>query len=362
VSTGDWRNLSGNAPLSVIERPDATATVPARIKPMGSAPRDLTALPKANLHLHLEGSARLSTIRELGQRAAIPLRDLRKFSSLPEFVQRYLLAVSTVRRPEDLERVCYELLIDEAAQGVRWCEPMVVPQTYEHVWGASLDDVWAVMQRGFDRAAAETGIAWGVIVGHLRTQPVELAERMAAWAAAHAGQGVVGFGIAGDEQLVGPAVFTRAFAMAAEAGLLVVPHAGETVGAASVRGALDVGADRVAHGVRAVEDPALLRRLADDGIACDVCVSSNVRLSVVSDVGAHPLPALLDAGVRVTLGSDDPLFFDSPLAGEYAVVRRAFGLSDDELADIARVAAQVSGAPLDVKEQIDADIDAWLAA
>jgi adenosine deaminase len=109
-----------------------------------------------------------------------------------------------------------------------------------------------------------------VIVGHVRTHSVELAERMAGWAADHTADGVVGFGIAGDEQLVGPEPFSRAFTIAAEAGLLLVPHAGETVGPDSVRGALALGAHRLAHGVRAVEDPELLRRLSGDGVACDV--------------------------------------------------------------------------------------------
>jgi adenosine deaminase len=327
--------------------------------PTGSS-RDLTALPKAHLHLHLEGSARLATIAELAGREGISLADLTSFSNLPEFVERYLIAVSTITQPGDLERVCYELLVDEAAQGVRWCEPMVTPQFYEPTFG-TVDEVWATMRRGFDRAAAETGIAWGVIVGHVRTEPVELAERMATWAADHAGEGVVGFGLAGDERIA-PAPFTRAFALAAEADLLLVPHAGESLGPESVREALALGAHRLAHGVRSVEDPELPRLLAAEGIVCDVCPTSNLKLSVVGDLADHPLPRLLEAGVPVTLGSDDQLFFESQVAEEYAVVQRVFGLSDTELADIARTSARASGAPAELKARIDADIDAWLAA
>jgi adenosine deaminase len=323
--------------------------------------RDLVELPKAHLHLHLEGSARPATIAALAAREGISVADLGAFSTLPEFVERYLIAVSTITRPEDLERICYELLVDEAAQGVRWCEPMVSPNFYEGRFG-TVDDVWATMRRGFDRAAAETGIAWGAIVGHVRTRPVEMAERMAAWAADHVGDGVVGFGIAGDEEKVGPEPYRRAFAVAAEAGLLCVPHAGESVGPESVRAALAIGAHRLAHGVRSVEDPDLPRLLADEGITCDVCPTSNLKLSIVADLAEHPLPQLLAAGVPVSLGSDDQLFFGSQVAEEYEVVRRVLGLSDDELADIARTSARASGAPAELKAEIHAGVDAWLAA
>jgi adenosine deaminase len=327
--------------------------------------RDLTVLPKADLHLHLEGSARPTTIAELAEREGIALTDLTAFSTLPEFLECYMLAASTITRPADLERICYELLVDEAAQGVRWCELMAAPQAYVGRFGSmdgSLDEIWAIMRAGFDRAAAEHGIAWGVTVNHLRTAPVELGEALATWAAANAGNGVVGFGIAGDEAKVGAEAFTRAFAIAAEAGLLLVPHAGETMGPSSVRGALALGAHRIAHGVRSVEDPSLLRLLADEDIACDVCVTSNLKLSIVAALADHPLPLLLDAGVPVTLGSDDQLLFGSQLAEEYGVVRDVFGLSDGELAAIARTSVRVSGAPPALRAEITTAIDAWEAS
>ncbi len=323
--------------------------------------RSLHDLPKAHLHLHLEGSARPPTIDELALAASVPLADLLAFSTLTEFVERYQIAVSSIASPADLERVCYELMVDEAAQGVTWSEPMVTPQFYEGPFG-TLDDVWEHMKAGFQRASDETGIRWGVLVGHVRTQPVELAERMATWAAAHADDHVVGFGIAGDEQLAGPELFARACAIAAEAELLVVPHAGETVGPESVTGALALGAHRLAHGVRAVEDAEVLARLADEDVACDVCPTSNLKLSVVPHLGEHPLLAMLEAGVPVTLGSDDQLFFGSQVAEEYEVVRTAFGLSDHELAAIARTSARVSGAPPDVQAEMQAGIDEWLAS
>ena len=320
--------------------------------------RDLTTLPKAHLHLHLEGSARPATIAELAGRNGIALDDLQAFRTLPEFIERYAIAVSAVTKGVDLERICYELLVDEAAQGVRWCEPHVEPQLYAPTLG-TLDEVWAHMRAGFARGAAETGVDWGVIIGHNRVMPAEEAERMAGWAAERAIEGIVGFGLSGDEQRVGPAPFARACAIAAEAGLLVVPHAGETVGPESVAGALELGANRVAHGVRSVEDPELVVRLADGEITCDVCPTSNLKLSVVGHLDEHPLPVLLDAGVPVTLGSDDQLFFGSLVADEYAVARKYWGLSDSELAEIARTSARASGAPKRVKAGLLSAIDDW---
>ena len=163
--------------------------------------RDLSTLPKAHLHLHLEGSARHDTIVELAARCGVGVDTLSAFANLPEFIECYGIAVSVITKGEDLERICYELLLDEAAQGVRWCEPSVAPDMYAPALG-SIDEVWAHMRAGFERGAAETGIRWGAIVSHNRVLPAAHAEHMAAWAAEHTGDGIVGFGIAGDEALV----------------------------------------------------------------------------------------------------------------------------------------------------------------
>ena len=148
------------------------------------------------------------------------------------------------------------------------------------------------------------------MLGILRQQSAREAEATARLGAAHADRGVVAFGIAGDEEVGSFAPFQWACEMAREAGLLVVPHAGESVGPESVRDALDLlRPHRLAHGVRAVEDPDLLRRLATEGILCDVCPTSNIKFGVVTDIEAHQLPALLEAGVPVTINADDQLYF-----------------------------------------------------
>lgn len=322
--------------------------------------RSLTALPKAHLHLHLEGSARPGTIAELAALEGLTIPPP-VFSTLPEFIDCYRAILPAIRRPESLARICREVVLDDAAQGVAYTQPMVAPTYYVERLGLSLDEVWAIMREAFEGAAQEAGIEVGYLVGIDRARPVEEAEAAATFAAAHGGDGIVGFGFGGDERIP-PGKLARACAIAREAGLLVVPHAGESVGPESVRAALELQPRRIAHGVRTVESAELLARLAGEGIACDVCPTSNLRLGVVSDLTAHQLPIMVEAGVPVTINSDDQLFFGSLVAQEYAVAREQFGLSDAELADIARTSARVSGAPRHVVTRIEQGIDAWLEA
>jgi adenosine deaminase len=209
-------------------------------------------------------------------------------------------------------------------------------------------------------AARDFGIGVGIVVAADRTVDPSQAVGLAHLAATHAGAGITSFGLANDEARWPPEPFAAAFAIAREAGLLSVPHAGELAGPGSVIGALDaLGADRIQHGVRAVEDPELVRRLADSPVCLDVCPTSNVLLSVVPSIEAHPLPALLAAGVRCSLNADDPLLFGPNLLEEYEVVRARLGLDDVALAHIARCSIDASGAPAELKTRTRAAIDAW---
>jgi adenosine deaminase len=196
-----------------------------------------------------------------------------------------------------------------------------------------------------------------------RTRPPEDAVEQARIAAKYAGRGIVAFGLANDEAPWPPEPFVQAFAIARDAGLLSTPHAGELAGPDSVRGAIDVlGADRIQHGVRAVEDPALIERIAAEEICLDVCPTSNVLLSVIPDLESHPLRRLLDAGVRCSVNADDPLLFGPGLLEEYELCRTQLQLTDDQLAQVARSSLLASGAPEQVRKQALIDIDAWLAA
>lgn len=172
---------------------------------------------------------------------------------------------------------------------------------------------------------------------------------------------MVAFGLAGDEARFPPGPFAEAFALARAEGLIAAPHAGELAGPAGVRAAVDVlGARRIAHGVRAEEDPALLSRLAAEGVVLDLCPTSNVALGVVPSLRAHPLPLLLRAGVRCTLNADDPLLFGPGLLQEYEAARTVMGLGDHALAAVARTSVEASGAPRDLVDDAVERVGGWL--
>src|SRR5215213_899093 len=202
----------------------------------------------------------------------------------------------------------------------------------------------AGVAQGIDDARAASGVESRMIVTTVRNFGVERAEAVAARAAATPHPYVTGFGLAGDEAGFPPAPFARAFAIAHDAGLGITCHAGEWAGPESVRGALalPVPVTRLGHGVRAIEDPALVAELAECGPVLEVCPTSNVVLDAYPDYQAHPLPVLRDAGVRVTLGSDDPPYWDATIGGEYDVARREWGLTDAELRAITRTAIEAA--------------------
>jgi adenosine deaminase len=188
------------------------------------------------------------------------------------------------------------------------------------------------------------------------------ARTLARLAVRYADRGVVGFGLSNDERRGLARDFDRAFAIARDGGLLAAPHGGELAGPSSVRDCLDdLHAQRVGHGVRAAEDPRLLRRLAESGVTCEVCPASNVALGVYDKPEDVPLRTLYEAGVPVALGADDPLLFGSRLAAQYDIARTAHAFTDAELAELARQSVRASRAPEDIRTRMLAGIDAWLA-
>lgn len=179
----------------------------------------------------------------------------------------------------------------------------------------------------------------------------------------YADRGIVGFGLSNDERRGMARDFDRAFAIARDGGLLSAPHGGELAGPASVRDCLDdLDAHRIGHGVRAADDPRLMKRLADRGVTCEVCPASNVALGVYDKLADVPLRTLFDAGVPMALGADDPLLFGSRLAAQYEIARRHHDFTDAELAELARQSIRGSAAPEDVREKLLSDVDAWLTA
>ena len=304
---------------------------------------------------------RPATLEELAAAAGISVPEVRGFGSFTMFAGMYLAACDVLTTYAALERLTEEVVADAAADGAVWVEPSIhVPHHNERL--GPPEETLEVVLGAAERAAAAHGIGAGVIVAADRTKDPALALDDARLAVKYAGRGVVGFGLANDEAGHPPEPFADAFAIAREAGLLSVPHAGELDGPASVVGALDaLGADRLQHGVRAVEDPGLVGRLADSPVCLDVCPSSNLLLGVIDDLRDHPLPALLAAGVRCSLNADDPLLFGPGLLDEYELARTSLGLSDQALSFIARCSIEDSGAPGDLKARALAGVDAWIS-
>jgi adenosine deaminase len=323
--------------------------------------RDLLALPKAHLHLHLEGAMRPATLTELADRYTITLEPTPAFGSFAVFIDTYTAACQVLRSDDDLRRLVRELVEDAALAGAVWVEPSLGPATHRGRLGPDHDVVALVLEEG-QRAAQERGIGFGLMIAAARDRGVAEAVAAAQLAADFADAGVVSFGLDADEAAFPPEPFGPAFDLAAEAGLICAPHAGEFAGPASVRAAIEVlHARRILHGVRAVEDPDLLREVAARGVCFDVCPTSNVKLGVVPTLEQHPLPALLAAGVACSLGADDPLLFGASLLDEYNHARTTLGLHDAQLADIARASLRSSGAPSPLRDRALTGVDGWLA-
>jgi adenosine deaminase len=315
------------------------------------------------LHVHLEGAMRAATLTELAERHGLPA-DVQSDGSFASFIALYRAACEVLRGPDDLSRLVHEVVEDAAADGTTWIEISAWVSS-SHAARLGLRDQREVLEALLDaghRAADTFGVGVGYIVSANRTRPASEAVELARLAARYVDNGVVGLGLADDETRGNAELFAEAFAVARDAGLIRAPHAGEHGGPDSVRTALDVlGAQRIEHGVRAVEDPELLRRLADTGVTLDVCPTSNVVLGVVPALAEHPLPRLLEAGVPLSLNADDPLFFGSGILAEYELGRQSFHLDDATLAHVARCSIAASGAPETLKSDALERIGRWLS-
>jgi adenosine deaminase len=335
-------------------------------------PRDVSLLPKAHLHLHFTGSMRHATLLELAERDGIVLPDSLvedwppQLSAADEkgwfrFQRLYDVARSVLRTPDDVRRLVLEAAEDDVRDGGRWLEIQVDPSGYAARFGGITAFTDLVLDCVRD-ASERTGLAMAVVVAANRTRHPLDARTLARLAAQYAGRGVVGFGLSNDERRGRTEDFEGAFRIARRADLLLVPHGGELRGPDHVRECLDsLGVHRLGHGVRSVEDPALLERIVAAGVALEVCPTSNVSLGVYTDLTSVPLPQLLAAGATVALGADDPLLFGSRLAGQYATMRAAHDLDDATLARLAEMSFEASRAPSDVVAAARRDIAAWLA-
>lgn len=306
--------------------------------------------PKLELHCHLDAGLRVETVAEIGRETSLPLPTrLREALIAPEvcadladLLRRIELAVDVMQRREDLTRVASELVEDLAADGVCYAEVRFAPQLHTRR-GLSPQEVVDAVHRGLSEAGPRVGVDTGLILCCLRHQSPAESLAVAELAAANTGV-VCGLDLAGDEGgFPGAAAHRDAFALAAEAGLRRTVHAGENGGPANVREALDLlGAERIGHGVRVVEDPALVDRVAAEGIALDMCPRSNVQTRAVASLAAHPADRLLRRGVRVTISTDGRTTCGTTLGEEFERMARQFGWGRPEFERCQRNALEAA--------------------
>jgi adenosine deaminase len=330
----------------------------------GAEGRCLVCLPKADLHLHLEGAMRHQTLSEVARYGGeLPPPPLGGHATFDAFKDLYRYAVNMIRSPRDLHRLVHEVVEDAANCGAVWIEPQFNPTNYAPALFPHPEDVLEFVLEAAAEAALRHRVGIGLMLTASRNRDSRHVTALAHLAARYAGRGVVAFGLAGDEHAADADQFSEAFAIVRRAGLISAPHAGEFAGVPKILAALDVLVpDRIAHGVRAVSSVALMDRLARIPVTLDVSLHSNVRLGVVPSIGGHPLPILLDHGIRCTLGSDDPLLFGNDLLAEYLAARSELSLTDNQLAAIALTSISASGAPPSLIEDARARIAAWLSA
>jgi adenosine deaminase len=301
-------------------------------------------IPKAELHVHLEGTAPPALIRRLAERNGLPVPDgvfdtpdRFAYADFLDFLKTYDRAASVIRTGDDYRDVAYEYLASCARDGAVYVELIASPD-HAALVGLGDEEHMDGIARGIDDARRDHGIEARILITAIRNYGVERAERVARYAASRPHPYVVGFQMSGDEESFPAGDYAEPFRIAAGAGLGCSVHAGEWAGPESVRAALELPVTRIGHGVRAIEDPALVEELAARGTVLECCPTSNVVLDLFPSYEDHPLPRLAKAGVRVTLGSDDPPYFGASIGGEYAVCRERFGFDDDALRAITRTA------------------------
>ncbi|HEX7537987.1 MAG TPA: adenosine deaminase [Dermatophilaceae bacterium] len=336
--------------------------------------RPVGLLPKAHLHLHFTGSMRPSTLVALADKHGLRLPEALTGSWPPtlsaidergwfRFQRLYDTARACVRDEADMRRIVREAAVDDAAEGSRWLEIQVDPTSYAPFVGGITPAVEIVLDEA-RAVSAEVGIGVAVIVAANRIRHPLDARMLARLAALHAGDGpgeVVGFGLSNDERRGSTAEFGPAFDIARRAGLACVPHGGELLGADAVSETLAaLGPDRLGHGIRSAENPRVLDEVVRRGVTLEVCPGSNVALGVYKTAEDVPLRQLMEAGAQIALGADDPLLFGSRLNAQYESARVVHGLSDVELAELAKASVRGSRAPSLPRAQILADIDTWL--
>ncbi len=314
----------------------------------------ILSLPKAELHLHLEGSIEPSTLLELRQRHGMEgaslaeVEQLYNFKDFAGFLSAFKDVTGHLRTPEDYELITYRLMERLKSQNVLHAE--VIVSAGVCLWRKQdFAAIFEGMERGRQRGEKDFGLSLVWIFDAIRQFGAEKAQRVVDLAIQLRERNVVGFGIGGDE-LAGPAEwFTAVYARAAEHGLHLTAHAGESAGPESVWGALNLKAERIGHGLTAGQDPELIEELAESQVPIEICVTSNLRTGCCPELAQHPVRRYFDQGLMLTLNSDDPAMFRTALAAEYGLVQETFGFTDEHLRELARNSFEASFLPPDKK-------------
>jgi adenosine deaminase len=326
-------------------------------------------MPKVELHVHLEGAIRPATLLKLAQRngADLPaqdvegLRDFYRFRDFAHFIEVYVTITGCLRRPEDYHLIAYEFGSDCARQNIRYAEVTFTIATNMAITGLPWQTIVEGLNSGRDRAREEFGVDWRWVLDISRNNP-ETQDRVLEIALAARDLGVVALGLGGSEADFPPELFKSTFERAREAGLPRVPHAGETLGPRSIWTALrELHADRLGHGVRCIEDPALVTFLRQHQVPLEICPTSSIRLGIYPDYASHPLHELWDRGLLVTIGSDDPPLFGTDLNQEYTVLVDHFSFGAKELEKITLNGLRASFLPEAEKSRMETDFRAAFA-
>lgn len=325
----------------------------------------LKTLPKAEVHLHLEGCFEASFIEQWAQLEGValprPRQDLFKFSGLADFLGFLDLACGLASTPQRLVELSYGLSQRLAENGTGYADVIFNP-THWHAWHGRLGAMLDALDAGFQAAEQDGLPPVGLCVSLLRTQSASEAIELVDALIALRHPRVVAFSVDGNEATAGRTGprFAQAFRRAGEAGLGRTVHAGESSGPEGVRDAIELlGADRIDHGVRAIEDPGLVELLAERRIPLGICPTSNLVLGVYPSIEQHPVERLRSAGVRVSLNTDDPELLGANLVGEYRLCRQVFGWSDAITREVARTSIEASFAQPDLKAELLSALASW---
>jgi len=302
----------------------------------------VTTFPKIELHVHLEATIQPATLLEIARRnhQALPadreegLRDLYRYRDFDHFIEVWILTTNVLRTERDFRQIVVDYAAEAARHGAVYAEAIFSP--IERTWrGVGWDEIFAGYCDGAVEARELHGVEINLTPDITRSASLADAFTLVRYASKYRDRGIVGVGLGGEEAVYPPEPFAPAFLTAREHGLASVPHAGEVVGPESVRGALDaLRADRIRHGIRAIDDPELVAELADRRIVLDVTPVSNLRTGAVASLPDHPLPQLVEAGVLCSVSTDDPVMFDTDLTREYEVAS-SLGISPREAYEAA---------------------------